>query len=150
MLRRTWTLPALTVLLALPLLLRADAVRAADPDLEGDWEVQSGQRDGEDLPMPPADKGKVVMTFKGDVLTAKIADVTHTADAKSDPSMKTHTIDLTPKDGPEKGKPSAGIYDIDKDVLRLCIADTGKPRPTEFSAQKGSGWTLLTLKRPAK
>ena len=151
MLRRSWTLPALAVLLALPLsFLRAEPARAADKDLDGDWEVQSGMKDGDDLPMPPAEAGKVTMSFKGDTLTAKVGDMSHAAAVQTDPTKTPRTIDVTPQDGPEKGKTSHCIYEVKDDVLRLCIADPGKDRPTDFSGKKGTGWTLITFKRAKK
>ena len=150
MLRRT-TGAAAAVLLALPLaLFLVESARAADPNLDGDWEITSGMKDGEDLPMPAPDAGKVVMTFKGDTLTAKIGDMTHTATIKTDPSKKPATLDLTPQDGPDKGKNGLCIYDIKDDVLRLCIAEPGRDRPTDFTSKKGSGWTLITMKRAKK
>ena len=39
-----------------------------------------------------------------------------------------------------------GIFELTDDQLRYCVAAPGKPRPTEFSAPKGSGHTLVTLK----
>jgi uncharacterized protein (TIGR03067 family) len=38
-----------------------------------------------------------------------------------------------------------GIYELDKDTLRICLAQQGDPRPRVFSAAKGM--MLLTLRR---
>ena len=42
-----------------------------------------------------------------------------------------------------------GIYLLQGDVLRYCIAAPGRPRPTEFATTKGDGYTLVVLKRIA-
>jgi hypothetical protein len=44
---------------------------------------------------------------------------------------------------------TSGIYLLQGDVLRYCIAAPGRPRPTEFTTTKGDGYTLVVLKRIA-
>jgi uncharacterized protein (TIGR03067 family) len=41
-------------------------------------------------------------------------------------------ISLTPKTGPDAGKPRQGIYRLDGNVLTVCLAYPGHPRPTAF------------------
>jgi hypothetical protein len=40
-----------------------------------------------------------------------------------------------------------GIYAIDGDTHKVCIAEPGRERPTEFSTQAESGRTLFIMKR---
>ena len=47
-----------------------------------------------------------------------------------DPSKTPKTIDETGLDG----VPKQGIYSLDGDSLRICIASNGKPRPTAFKS----------------
>ena len=59
-------------------------------------------------------------------------------------------IDLTTvsQDNPT-GLYTQGIYLLQGDVLRYCIAAPGRPRPAEFATAKGDGHTLVVLKRVA-
>ncbi len=67
---------------------------------------------------------------------------------KSDPSKKPTEINLIPSEGPLKGKVFPSIYELDGNTLKLCRAQPGQRRPTEFSSKKGSDDILLILKRP--
>jgi uncharacterized protein (TIGR03067 family) len=40
-----------------------------------------------------------------------------------------------------------GIYEIDGDTLRICVAKKGKERPQAFESKEGSGHVLTILKR---
>jgi uncharacterized protein (TIGR03067 family) len=44
---------------------------------------------------------------------------------------------------------TGGIYSLQGDVLRYCVAAPGRPRPSEFATTKGDGYTLVVLKRIA-
>jgi uncharacterized protein (TIGR03067 family) len=57
---------------------------------------------------------------------------------KLNPHTKPKQIDLT-----EAG----AIYEFDGEHLRICMADIGIKRPTEFKTKKGLEWTLTILKR---
>jgi uncharacterized protein (TIGR03067 family) len=146
MTQRALAATALAVLLLLPAaFLRADdPPPAADKDLEGEWDVTAGFRNGKDT--PPLER--LVYTFRGGVLSGdeKPGKYAVRADAAKTP----RAIDLTPQDGPDKGKPSLGIYEVKGDVLRLCVAEQGKDRPTEFASKEGSNADLTTLKRVKK
>jgi uncharacterized protein (TIGR03067 family) len=65
---------------------------------------------------------------------------------KVDPSKKPKTVDLTRTEGPEKGDTALGIYELNGDELKLCIAQrSNQPRPTEFTA--GDKSTLFIFRR---
>jgi hypothetical protein len=40
-----------------------------------------------------------------------------------------------------------GIYEIDGDTLRICVAKKGKERPKTFESKEGSGHVLTVMKR---
>jgi uncharacterized protein (TIGR03067 family) len=72
----------------------------------------------------------------------------HKGTIKLDTDKKPKQIDVTPADGPEKDKVLEGIYTLDKDELKICIAhQAGKERPKEFESKDGSQHLLITLKR---
>ncbi|WP_406695641.1 TIGR03067 domain-containing protein [Singulisphaera sp. Ch08] len=56
-------------------------------------------------------------------------------------------IDTLPADGPNTGKINQGIYELANDILRICWAPPGEPRPTNFSSEPGSKqWTVTDQK----
>lgn len=67
------------------------------------------------------------------------------ADLALDP--KTHTFEVSVKEGQKKGSKQHGIYEHTGSTLRLCYGPADKPRPTTFAAPAGSGlfnevWTF--------
>lgn len=128
-----------TVLFAASLALAADA---KDEALEGKWKVVSVERDGKANEMltdaiRTMKDGKYELKPKtGDTVTGGYKIV----DAKAKPK----TIDFTPDGGQFKGKTLLGIYAIDGDTLKICFAEPGKDRPTEFTSK---GCVLAVHKR---
>jgi uncharacterized protein (TIGR03067 family) len=64
------------------------------------------------------------------------------------------TFELDPARNPkmitlkgDDGSLNLGIYIFTGDQLRICIAETRKPRPTEFKTKAGSGHSLIEFKR---
>ena len=66
-----------------------------------------------------------------------------------DPTHDPKNIDVIPDGGRNRGERVLGIYKLDGDRLTICMARAGQPRPKEFKAEKGSGWTLQTFERGA-
>jgi uncharacterized protein (TIGR03067 family) len=64
-----------------------------------------------------------------------------------DPTQKVKTIDLTPTNGDDKGKVFQGIYELNENTRKLCIAPSGQARPTEFSSAPNSGHILVVFER---
>jgi uncharacterized protein (TIGR03067 family) len=64
-----------------------------------------------------------------------------------DPTAEPKTIDVIPDGGQHRGEHIPGIYTLEGDVLTICMAKPGQPRPKEFKAEKGSGWTLQSFHR---
>ena len=64
-----------------------------------------------------------------------------------DSTNEPNTIDVIPDGGRNRGERILGIYKLDRDTLTICMAGPGRPRPKEFKAEKGSGWTLQTFAR---
>jgi uncharacterized protein (TIGR03067 family) len=72
------------------------------------------------------------------------------ATTELDPTKKPKTIDVRFTEGKHKGKTVLGIYEIDGDTFRVCVARPGAERPAKFSAKAGSGCTLVVYKREQK
>jgi RNA polymerase sigma factor (sigma-70 family) len=129
---------------------RPETQDTADEDreaLQGGWEGESGERDGEAL----ADEEikKVRISIKGDrMLLIPGAEWTPLR-IKLDTARNPKVLEATAIEGRDKDKTVPVIYRLDKvaDTLTLCFDEThGKAVPRDFAARKGSGLMLLILK----
>ena len=92
------------------------------------------------------------LKIRGDKFTVagENADAAFSGTFKVDPSKKPKTIDVTFSDGPEKGKTTLGIYELEGDTYKACVDPNGKTRPSEFAIKPGSGYVLIIHKREKK
>jgi len=147
--------PAFCVLVAF--FLGLGAVHGGDNDkdwdkLKGNWQaVEILTLDGNAV---SADEVKAVkLTFAGaDRMTFTFAGKSIGKDdygVKLDASKKPKAIDLTSLDGKSKGAVLLGIYQLDGDTLKLCVASEPKinERPSRFTSEVGSKNFLYTFKR---
>jgi uncharacterized protein (TIGR03067 family) len=67
-----------------------------------------------------------------------------------DPTRKPKAIDFVGLEGPATGQKLHGIYELDGDTVRFCLAPADKDRPTDFTAKEGSGRMLSVWKRAKK
>ncbi|MGL4549594.1 MAG: TIGR03067 domain-containing protein, partial [Gemmataceae bacterium] len=111
-------------LLAAGLALAADALAP----FQGKWDLTSSEKDGKALPAGS------VRTVTGDAYVIERDGKTlGKGTLKVDPSATPKAIDITRAGG----KPMLGIYTLDGDVQKVCIAPEGKDRPTEFTSKDG-------------
>jgi uncharacterized protein (TIGR03067 family) len=69
---------------------------------------------------------------------------------KLGPTKRPKAIDITFTEGERKGQTALGIYEVEGDAFRVCVARAGDERPAEFTAKAGSGRTLVVYKREKK
>src|SRR6185369_6358120 len=108
---------------------RADEKGAKDDkglkELEGTYKLVHAERDGKAAEKALIDT--LTVTIKGDELVmAFSADDKKTAKIKVTPDAKLSTIELSPQDGPEKGKTFPGIYKIEKGEVTLAFSEKGE------------------------
>ena len=145
----------LLVITGLGLLLvacnRQQPAAAPKTDLDrfqGTWYLVSAMKDGNVL---PEDKVKqMTIVIKGDTFRFPgLAD---------DDTSREGTIKLdenkTPKEmdtiSTKKDVIMLGIYRMDDNGYKVCFAPAGKPRPTDFASQPGSGNILQSWGREKK
>lgn len=124
-------------------LARAD--EKALKELEGTYKLALAERDGKSADKELTDKA--VVTIKGDVFELAMGDDKKVAKLKVGGDLKQLTVDLSPTDGPEKGKTFAGIYKVEKGEVTLAFSEKGD-RPKEFKSDNEA--VLLKLKRVEK
>ena len=135
------------------LLIAADASpdAAIQEDLKqlaGTWKLVSATRDG--VALPTAEVKQTNITFQTDRFEFPDASVIGTSQKgtlRLDPAKSPKTMDAIADGDAKKPIVSLGIYTIDGDHYRVCFAEPGKPRPTEFRAPAGSGLNLQIWKR---
>jgi uncharacterized protein (TIGR03067 family) len=140
-------LPALVLVVAGPAVADDAAAKKFLKDIEGTYTVASLSKGG--MPAPEEFTKSVTIVIEKDTLTFKMGkDMDKTATIVVDPAQKPAAIDLTPKDGPDAGKPMLGIVKVEKDSVTLCFPDEPKAaRPKEFASPKGSDVMILVLKK---
>jgi uncharacterized protein (TIGR03067 family) len=113
--------------------------------LQGTWRGVSAQDEGKALDEDTAKKMEIII--KGDKYTFKVAgEEQEQGSIKLDPAAKPKTIDLKITSGMDKGKSQAGVYELEKDTLKICLPPPGKDRPKALEG-KGAN-SLYVFKRP--
>jgi uncharacterized protein (TIGR03067 family) len=128
-------------------LLHAADDKAVDQELaklKGTWKVVSYEDDGKKLD-DDAIKDMPSLTFDGRKFTW--SDGGKGMIIGIDPSKKPKTIDYKSTDKKGKERTELAIYELDGDAFKDCTALPGDERPKEFTAKKGSGYSLITYKR---
>ncbi len=143
---------AVTVLALLATLAAAaPADKAAGPTddharLQGNWTAVSGEQDGQKL-ADDAVKG-VRVTFDGDEVSFFPKQDKSRVTFRLESAGTPRGLTMTAQEGPDKGKSIPGIYELQGDRLKLCVAlKPGTARPPAFAAPADSGLLLLVLRR---
>lgn len=126
---------------------KSDAVRKERARYEGTWRLRSLVVNGQTIPEESCKRIRVVNHLDGTWEIRVDDNVAVRGTSAVDPAARPRTVDLTPREGPNQGKTSLGIYELDKDSRRVCLAPAGQKRPTEFASSADSGHILATLKR---
>jgi uncharacterized protein (TIGR03067 family) len=115
--------------------------------LLGTWEVTASVINGESA---PADELlNMVIVFTPDLLKTRTLKGTDRQKYKLDPARTPKEIDLNSPDpdAPAEVTHFEGIYDLNGDSLRICLAKPGTPRPGQFTAPAGSERFIVVLQR---
>jgi uncharacterized protein (TIGR03067 family) len=140
-------------LAAMAMVVLCLSARAADDEakkdqdqLQGDWSLVSGQRDGQDIPEDFAKSLK--RNVKGNMTTVtRDGEPLAKGSFTLDPTKKPKTIDIKVEG---MDMPVHGIYELEGDTLKICYAAPGEERPKEFAAKAGTGHTFAVWKRDKK
>ncbi len=122
--------------------------KAALKELEGTYKIVSAERSGKAAAKELIDT--LVVTIKGDELVLSHGpDDKKVSKIKVGGDAKLATIDISPADGPEKGKTFPGVYKLEKGELTLVFTEKEKAdRPKEFKSDDDA--ILMKLKKSEK
>ncbi|HEY1379463.1 MAG TPA: TIGR03067 domain-containing protein [Gemmataceae bacterium] len=143
------------------LVAAAVALVAADPPkadpakdelaiIQGTWRMVSAEANG--MKMPEEQAKAITRTITGDKYEiTRNGQPAGKGTMTLDPTKTPRTVDAETTVRGEDGTPKAvklqGIYELDGDTMRTCLAEPGKDRPTEFATKPGSGHRLYVWKR---
>ena len=123
-----------------------EAVRDELKRHQGTWSVTSSIYDGQ--PASEAIVRSIKRIVTGDhVVWERDGKRFAGTRIELDPAREPKTIDVIPDGGRNRGERVLGIYTLEGDRLTITMAAPGQPRPKEFQAAQGSGWTLRTFRR---
>ena len=131
-----------------PVVASRNVGAAAPTPLEGEWTMVSAVFNGKAL---GSDMVKWCRRItRGDVTTVVAGPRTMLkARFDLDLSVQPGVIDYTNLEGEHAGKAQAGIFDLDGDVLQICMAPPGERRPAAFSSTAGDRRSYTTWRRAA-
>ena len=127
------------------------AARKLLKELEGTYTPVSMTQGGQPAPENVLKGASFVL--KGDTFIVRFTEKGKAEDKAAtlvvDPGQTPTAIDMTPKDGPDAGKPILGIVKVEKDTVTLCWADQPgtAERPKEFSSTKENKNFLIVMKK---
>jgi uncharacterized protein (TIGR03067 family) len=144
---------AVTLLAAGLLLIGAGRLTAddkADKDqeaLQGTWTLETLNQDGKAA--PAEDLKRITFVFKDNTYAISMeGKELETGTFKLDSSKKPKTVDFEIKSGNDKGKKQPGIYELEGDTFKLCLAfPGGTDRPKELAAKADTKTIYSVLKR---
>jgi len=113
--------------------------------LQGEWLITSLEMDGQNSPDSVFSDAKIVV--RGTRFTSFTMGTTYKGEIKLDEKKSPKNVDLNFTGGPEKGYRNLGIYELDGDTWKLCLATRGPVRPKTFSTKPGDGVAFEILKR---
>jgi uncharacterized protein (TIGR03067 family) len=118
-----------------------DAIKAEMKKISGTWQLVSVETEGK---APSADLIKTIRVV--------IADGKHTVHVGDQVAAKDIPFAIDPSKSPKEttdtlpdGATIKGIYELDGDTLKSCVAPAGKDRPTKFEGKGGN--TMRVFKR---
>jgi len=134
---------------------REEAVKKELALLKGKWEMVGREVLGKKATKEDLEIVKGILVIEGEKKTGWPVDMgkkgeVQEATIKLDPTAKPKTVDKTVTKGRGNGETFLGIYQLDGDQLKICIAWESKERPTEFAGKEDGKAILVIYKRVKK
>lgn len=113
--------------------------------LQGTWNVTTLEADGAAVPDSMLSDARVVI--EGNRFTSTGMGAVYQGTLQLDTASRPARIDMMFDAGPEKGNTNLGIYQLEGNSWKLCLATRGTVRPASFASTPGSGFAVETLVR---
>ena len=113
--------------------------------LQGTWRVTALEMDAQKMAGAMLNGARVVV--KGDRFQSLGMGETYEGVLTLDETARPKAFDLKFTAGPEKGNINRGIYELDGDDWKLCLATLGGARPTGVATKPRTGHALEVLRR---
>ena len=117
---------------------------------KGTWRLSSKEVDGKKFSEEEIKDVIATNDGSGNISVRRGDKEINEGTVKLDPTKEPKTVDVTFTGGERQGQKVLGIYEIESNFFRVCVARAGDERPSEFSAKAGSGHTLIVYKREKK
>lgn len=125
-----------------------EAIQKDLKSIAGNWTATSREADGEKTPADALKGVLVKVAADGTATVTKDGTIIRKVKwVNMDPTQKMKTVDVEIIQGEDKGKTLLAIYRVKGDKFTVCVANSGKERPTEFSTAADSGRSLMTYTR---
>jgi uncharacterized protein (TIGR03067 family) len=142
---------AFGVLMATDSLAEGDQSKGDLDKLRGTWLTGSLVNNGKTLvdeKTPPKEGSTTKLVYDGTTWMITVGDKTVASGVfRIDATKMPKEIDIMDESGVMNDKTKLGIYELDGDTYKYCLAPAGRPRPTEFISKVGSGHSLGVSKR---
>ena len=123
------------------------ATKKATERMQGAWQLKALNREGDSEPLKGI-TANMQIVVEGDRRTVQAGKAVYTqAYYAIDPYAQPPAIDVIVTGGSMRGQTLLGIYSIEGDRMRVCLASAGRDRPRDFNPRAGSGQTLQELER---
>jgi uncharacterized protein (TIGR03067 family) len=113
--------------------------------LQGTWRVTSLETDGGSVPTAVLPDASI--TVRGDRFKSVAMGETYAGTIALFPRKQPKAFDLFFTSGPPEGTCNRGIYVLDGDTWKICLATRGDARPRSFKTRPDSGLALEILQR---
>lgn len=108
--------------------------------LQGSWTITDLEVEAQKMPGAMLANSRIVI--KGNRFTSTGMDALYTGTLELDMSTSPRQLNMKFDAGPEKGNTNPGIYELDGDTWKICLATRGAVRPLSFASTPGSGFAL--------
>jgi uncharacterized protein (TIGR03067 family) len=117
--------------------------------LQGTWKAVTIEENGRAVPDEASKDFRLILSGDRALIRRRVNDQVEAAAyrARLDPSTEPRSIDLEPVNATAPDGTVRGVYQLDKDVLKLRLGKPGHKRPPGFALKSDKDTTVLVLQR---
>lgn len=111
----------------------------------GEWAVVRLESGSHSVRREDLDRLKI--EFAENKVIVWLGEESQAASYKLSPASRPRQIDISPDQGPTKGRKYMGIYRPEGGELLILLDESGERRPSEFTDERGNRVTRIVLRR---